>query len=244
LANQTAAWNRADLHLHTTYSDGSAAPAELLAHAARNDLRVIAVTDHDEIEGAFEAHKLGPQFGVDVIIGEEVSTAHGHLLGLFLHTRIPPGLDARETVARIHEQGGLAIAPHPFDASVPSLGRRLGAAGLQALPLDGIEVFNASIFWPWRAANRMAQSLAETMNLAQIGGSDAHALCAVDSGRTWFRGQRAADVFTAIRQGATRADGNYLTRSNHLRQVADMVRSMGVGSFTRWVMQGAEPASA
>ncbi|MCX6017112.1 MAG: CehA/McbA family metallohydrolase [Chloroflexi bacterium] len=243
--NTTKVWNFADLHLHTTYSDGGATVIEVLEHAMRNtNLRAVAVTDHDEIEGAFEAQRLAPHFGIDVIVGEEISTAHGHLLGLFLQKRIPPKLSAFETIVRIHEQGGLAIAPHPFDASVPSLGCRLGAVNLCALPFDGIEVFNASIFWPWRAANRTAQNLAMSMGMAQIGGSDAHSLCAVGSGRTAFRGSRASDVFDAIRTRTVWADGVYLSRRKHARQVVDMMRSMGVGAFARWVVHVALPAGA
>ena len=233
-------WNVADLHLHTTYSDGSCTPIELLEHAAQLGLRVIAVTDHDEIEGAFEARKLASSFGVEVVIGEEISTAHGHLLGLFLHRHIPPGMSAEETVARIHEQGGLAIAPHPFDASVPSVGRRLTSESLQSMAFDGIEVFNAGIFWPWRVSNHTAQRLAETMQAAQIGGSDAHALCAVGSGRTWFRGHHADDLFAAIRNRNTRAEGAYLTSNTHVRQTIEVIRSMGIGSFTRWVIRAAK----
>jgi len=238
LSQATSAWSQADLHLHTTYSDGSATPAELLEFvAARRTLRVVAVTDHDEIEGACEAHRLAQRYGVDVIIGEEVSTTHGHMLGLFLRERIPPGLDAFETAARIHEQGGLALAPHPFDPSVPSLGIRLDAEDLHALPLDGVETFNASIFLPWRAANDQARRFAGRRELAQIGGSDAHALCAVGTGRTWFRGAHADDVYAAIRSTGTRTSGNYLSNGGHARQIFDMVRNMGLGPFTRHVMQ-------
>jgi predicted metal-dependent phosphoesterase TrpH len=84
---------------------------------------VIATTDHDSIAGAKEAARLARQFGIDVIIGEEVSTADGHLLALFIDAFLPPRRPAAETIAAIHTQGGLAIAPHPFDRSVPSLGR-------------------------------------------------------------------------------------------------------------------------
>jgi len=210
-----------------------------LEHAANLGLRAVAVTDHDEIEGAIEAQKLASRFGIEVIVGEEISTVHGHLLGLFLHRCIPPGMSASETVARIHEQGGLAIAAHPFDASVPSLGRRLTSESLRSMAFDGIEVFNAGIFWPWQASNRTAQRLAETMCTAQIGGSDAHALCAVGSGRTWFRGRHVEDLFAAIRSRSTRAEGTYLNRNAHVRHTVDVIRSMGIGSFTRWVIKTA-----
>src|SRR5262249_43221368 len=113
--------SKADLHIHTTHSDGAATVPELLEHVAQfSDIRVIAITDHDSIAGARQAAQLARQFDVEVIVGEEVSTAEGHLLALFIDAFLPPGRPAAETIAAIHAQGGLAIAPHPFDRSVPS----------------------------------------------------------------------------------------------------------------------------
>jgi predicted metal-dependent phosphoesterase TrpH len=80
---------------------------ELLEYvAARTDLRLIAVTDHDSITGACQAARLAREFGVEVVIGEEVSTADGHLLALFVDTFLPPGRSAAETIAAIHAQVG------------------------------------------------------------------------------------------------------------------------------------------
>jgi predicted metal-dependent phosphoesterase TrpH len=106
----------ADLHIHTHFSDGADSPRDVLRWAERKRLDVIAITDHDTIEGARVAAQLARESrsNPDVIIGEEVSSADGHILGLFLTERVPPGLSAEETVAAIHEQGGLAVAAHPF----------------------------------------------------------------------------------------------------------------------------------
>src|SRR4029450_10551158 len=81
-----------------------------------------------------------PELGVDVVVGEEISTLNGHLLGLFLEELVPPGLTALETIARIHDQGGLAVAAHPFhplrgvDRGQYSVGRLI-----PDLPLDASE---------------------------------------------------------------------------------------------------------
>src|SRR5205085_7862326 len=167
--------SKADLHIHTVHSDGAATVPELLTHVAANtDLRLIAVTDHDSIAGARQAAQLAPQFGVEVIIGEEVSTADGHLLALFIDSFLPPERPAAETIAAIHAQGGLAIAPHPFDRSVPSL----GCAGLDqsGWDFDAIEGFNAGVVWWQRGSNRTAQRAATQMGFPLLGGSDSHAL--------------------------------------------------------------------
>src|SRR6478672_7775743 len=175
--------SKADLHIHTTASDGTASVPELLEYVARmTDLRVIAITDHDSIAGAQEATRLARQFGIDVIVGEEVSTADGHLLALFIDTFLPPLRPAAETIAAIHAQGGLAITPHPFDRSVPSLGR----GGLQhaGWDFDAIEGFNAGVIWSQRGCNRAAQRAAATMGLPTIGNSDAHTLATTGLGYT------------------------------------------------------------
>jgi predicted metal-dependent phosphoesterase TrpH len=148
--------SKADLHMHTSWSDGAASVPELLAHvAATADLRLIAITNHDSITGARQAVQIARSFGVEVTVGEEVSTAEGHLLALFIDTFLPPGRPAAETIAAIHAQGGLAIAPHPFDRSVPSLSS--AHRWLSDWPLDAIEGFNAGVIWSQRESNRMAQ---------------------------------------------------------------------------------------
>jgi predicted metal-dependent phosphoesterase TrpH len=195
---------KADLHIHTTYSDGTASVREVLAHvAAGTDLRLIAITDHDAITGALEAWRLAPQYGLEVVVGEEVSTAEGHLLALFVDTFLPPGRPAAETIAAVHAQGGLCIAPHPFDDGVPSLGR----AGLRERyasgewPLDGIEGLNAAVMWPRRDCNRVARLCAEDLRLPVTGGSDSHSLPTIGLGYTLFEGNSAADLDRALRAG-------------------------------------------
>jgi predicted metal-dependent phosphoesterase TrpH len=200
--------SKADLHIHTTASDGAATVPELLDHvAATSDLRVIAITDHDSIAGALQAVPLAPQFGLEVIVGEEVSTAEGHLLALFIDTALPPGRPAAETIAAIHAQGGLAIAPHPFDRSVPSLGRT-GLAH-DGWDFDAIEGFNAGVIWWQRGSNRTAQQVATRMRLPLVGGSDAHALATTGLGYTLFPGTSANDLYRAIQAQQTGWGGQY-----------------------------------
>jgi predicted metal-dependent phosphoesterase TrpH len=194
---------------------------ELLEYVARaTDLRVIAITDHDSIAGAKEAARLARQFGIDVIMGEEVSTADGHMLALFIDTFLPPQRPAAETIAAIHAQGGLAIAPHPFDRSVPSLGRiGLTRAGWD---FDAVEGFNAGVIWSQRGCNGAAQRAAAAMELPVIGSSDAHTLATVGMGYTLFPGKNANDVYRAIRSGQVEWGGRYWGT----RQYLDMGRRL------------------
>ena len=139
----------ADIHLHTTHSDGTATVAQMLERAAEARVQVVAVTDHDTVAGALEARRMASQFGVDVIVGEEISTQEGHLLALFIDSYIAPRQSAATTIAAVHAQGGLCIAPHPYDWAVVSLGRYgLRERCATDWPFDAIEVFNASLAWP------------------------------------------------------------------------------------------------
>src|SRR5262249_53765562 len=107
---------RADLHVHSLYSDGGQMP-EVIVRAASGRLDVVAITDHDTVAGAVRARDYArehPELGVDVVVGEEISTLNGHLLAFYLSERVPPGLTARETIELVHAQGGLAVAAHPF----------------------------------------------------------------------------------------------------------------------------------
>ena len=147
---RTSTYGRGDLHVHTLWSDGAQRP-EAILEAASGRVDVVAITDHDEIRGALRAREWArehPELGVDVVVGEEISTLNGHLLGLFLEECVPPGLSALETIGEIHAQGGLAVAAHPFH---PLRGVSRGhvsiARMIRDLPLDAIEaVNNAGVF--------------------------------------------------------------------------------------------------
>ncbi|HMV28934.1 MAG TPA: PHP domain-containing protein, partial [Anaerolineales bacterium] len=105
----------ADLHLHTIYSyDGTATVPAVLRRAKEIGLNVIAITDHDEIAGALEGVKLASHYGVEVISGSEITTAEGDLLALNIREKIQPGLSLIETLLRVNEQGGVAVAAHPM----------------------------------------------------------------------------------------------------------------------------------
>ncbi len=104
---------RADFHSHSNYSrDSVIGPQAFIDRCVRKGVNCIAVTDHNEIEGAFVIEKLAP---FKVIIGEEVKTSEGEIIGLFLKELVPRDLSPEETIGAIHEQGGLAVIPHPYD---------------------------------------------------------------------------------------------------------------------------------
>jgi predicted metal-dependent phosphoesterase TrpH len=198
---------RADLHMHTTFSDGWPEPRELVEHARSTGLDVIAITDHDTIEGALRAaeHAAGRR-GLEVVVGEEVSSRDGHIVGLFLERRIRPGMSAAATVHAIHDQGGLAVAVHPFwRTQRRSRGGPVHGVGWLAaeLDFDAVEVENATP--GFYLFNQLARRLHAGLGSAEVGGSDAHILDAVGRAYTEFAGKTGRTLRTAIESGSTLA---------------------------------------
>jgi predicted metal-dependent phosphoesterase TrpH len=162
---------RVDCHLHTVHSGDAVTTVERLAARVREErLDVVCVTDHHTLAGAHEA--LAREIGARVVVGEEIRTHAGEIIGLFLTERVPYVLPLENAAGRVRAQGGLVYAPHPFDASRTSL----GAEGLERLramgALDVVEVFNAKI--AEEEDNRRAARFAAEHDLPQAAGSDAH----------------------------------------------------------------------
>jgi hypothetical protein len=169
-----------DLHTHSRASfDSLSRPEAMVERASRLGYTHLAITDHERIDGALRAleHAAGPGGALQVIVGEEVRSRDGDLLGLFLERAVPPGLSAVETSAAIREQGGLVGLPHPFDGWRASGGSRSEGrrADLDALAaaIDFVEVHNARAY---RDANPRAASFAAEQALPGVASSDAHTL--------------------------------------------------------------------
>ena len=161
-----------DLHMHTDHSNDCATPVDVLLATARDvGLGAIAVTDHNEISGAHDAAAKAAEYGIKVIVGEEVKTAdQGEVIGLFINEKIPRGMTLDETIAEIRRQGGLVYVPHPFDRlhSVPDYEHMLAIVS----DIDAIEVFNPRIAIP--AFNEEAVRFASKYRIVGGAGTDAH----------------------------------------------------------------------
>ena len=161
---------RADLHVHTCYSKDSTSPVEeIIRHCIKIGINCLAITDHDTISGALEVKRTAP---FTVIIGEEVLTNCGEIIGLFLSEEIPSHLSPEETVAQIKAQGGLVCIPHPFDRFRPH--SRLRHHALESImgDIDLIEVFNSRTLL--QKDSKRALRLAQDRGLPGTVGSDAH----------------------------------------------------------------------
>jgi hypothetical protein len=199
----------ADLHIHTIYSyDGTATVSSVLRRAKEIGLDVIAITDHDEIAGVQEAMTLASHYGVEVIPGCEITTAEGDLLAYYIREKIKPGLSLIETLLRVRDQGGVAIAAHPMAGGMGmkslkpySILRALKHKGLRKT-LIGIEAYNGTSID--RMSNRYAQLFANGVKLAQTGNSDAHVIDTIGFGATEFDGTSAAELMKALYARTTR----------------------------------------
>ena len=200
----------ADLHIHTHYSfDGTASVARVLAAAQKAGLDLIAITDHDVIEGALEAEALAPQYGIAVIPGIEVTTAEGDLLVYNVRQALPAKKSLLHTLRLAAEMGGVAVAAHPLSSGwgMNSVSHYSVIAALRdevaARTLIGIETYNATALD--QKANLAAAKLANHTGLACFGNSDSHTTGTIGAGRTVFAGHGWAGLLASAKARQTMA---------------------------------------
>ena len=232
MTDQLVQRGRADLHIHTVASDGTATVTAILDHVERHtDLDLIAISDHERIDAAVAARAIAADQGlrVEVIVGEEVTTLGGHLLAIFIDRPIRPYRSLRASIASIHDAGGLAIPAHPL---VPYplcaqgwMLRRLLDDPDPAVRPDGLETFNPTTLGrPWHAR---VTRFADEFGLARVGSSDAHALEAIGSGWTTFPGRDAADLRRAIEARTTEHGGTFHPTIGQLGTFGNQMRKRG-----------------
>jgi predicted metal-dependent phosphoesterase TrpH len=222
---------RADLHIHTLASDGTAGIVEVLDHvAALGELDVIAITDHERIDAALVGRAMARDRGLrfEVVVGEEVTTLGGHLLALWIERPVKPFRSLRTTIAEIHDQGGLAVpahplVPYPLCAQGFAL-RRLLDDEPRHRP-DALEAFNPTSLG--RPFHDRVVRFAEVHGLPGIGSSDAHALAAIGAGWTSFPGRTAGELRTAIVEGSTHFHGSFHATAAQLATFRDQLRKYG-----------------
>jgi predicted metal-dependent phosphoesterase TrpH len=226
----------ADVHMHTTYSDGTGSVEDVLRFVETyTPLEVIAITDHDTIEGALYARDLAArrEYPFEVIVGEEISTREGHMLALFLEKAVPPDLSIERSIELVHAQGGLAIIAHPFNRVFRHSVQRKVMNRLLRQPEvhpDGIETLNGS--FAGIGSSRIAMTLARTVyHWAETGSSDAHTTTAVGCARTIFPGHTAADFRRAVELRQTAPQGRFWQAREYVAFVSHRMVYGGGATF-------------
>lgn len=194
---------KADLHVHTIYSNDSViTPKALVYYAKKRGLNAVAVTDHNKIEGALNIAKKSD---ILIIPGIEVSSLKGHVVGLNINEGIPKSLSVEETVDRIHEAGGIAVACHPFALFKGSIGNNISTN------FDAIETINASSF-PFGRTTRKANKLADKLKLPKVAGTDAHYPPVIGQAYTIIESEaKVDDIIKAIQRGQCEPVGSSIS---------------------------------
>jgi predicted metal-dependent phosphoesterase TrpH len=215
---------KADLHVHSTHSDdGKQTVDELVKRCVELGIGAVAITDHNTM-GAHQDAERHAASKLIIVPATEVTTADGHILALGVTGVIPRGFGVAETLTKIHEAGGIAIAPHPY-----RMWSGLGEDNIRENRFDAIEVKNGR---SKRRANTKAERLASSLGLPGVGGSDAHDVSSIgrvytevpDRCRTWN------DIIEAIRSGNCSAVGEHLSPSSSLGH--------GARTFSDWFRRG------
>ncbi|BDH78670.1 MAG TPA: PHP domain-containing protein [Methanothermobacter sp.] len=193
-----------DPHIHSIYSgDAKGTPRQIIKRAILVGLDAIAITDHDTMQGSKVAKKEVKDFKSIIIVpGMEISTSKGHILALGVQEEIKKGVTPQEAVDRIHEQGAIAIVPHPFVRYRKGL-----FVNIQDLKVDAIETLNSRYILGY--SNWKAKKFAKKRNLPMIGASDAHFVTAIGSCYTQVDSEpNPDDILSAIKKGKTKPHGS------------------------------------
>ncbi len=221
---------RAELHSHSSLSHDGRDPIELiLGQAAAVGLDALAITDHDAVAASTDAAAKASKYGLIGVPGIEVSSQAGHILGVGVSEMIPKGQSFEDTVDLIHDAGGIAILPHPFQKSRHGVGPNVQPDALAKA--DAIEVYNSRLLTG--RGNRQARRFAETYSMPMTAGSDAHisemigqAVTAIDTDDRSVSG-----IVDAIRAGRTSIEGNRTPWRISLRQAAGGAKRRIISRF-------------
>jgi predicted metal-dependent phosphoesterase TrpH len=207
---------------------------ELLDYVEEHtDLDVLAITDHDDIAGSWQAREIwaNGRYRFDFIVGIEVTAIEGHLLALFVEEPVPNLCPVEKVLEEVHQQGGVCVVPHPMSWLTRSLDRgsllRIADMSRDGIHFDGIETANQSP--AARLGLRRATDLnRERLNLAEVGGSDAHFLTVIGSAYTEFEGKTAEDLRESILARTTRG----------VNGLHPTIREIGLGQVLRQSFRG------
>ncbi len=210
-----------DLHCHTLYSyDAASSPERMIKQAIEMGLDGVAITDHENTKGWKETLEIGKKMNFIVVLGEEIKTNKGDVLGLFMKEQIDGyKKDPRWVMEEIKKQGGLVIIPHPFHGSEEFKDDITKYLDL----IDGIEVFNGRK--PSSSPDKKAYEFAQKHNLAMTGGSDSHYYKGIGYAYTQCEAKTIEELKDCILQRKTSVEGK---KSPLIYIVTPLLTKMGL----------------
>ncbi len=217
---------RIDLHVHTRYSeDCNTTLDEVVKFSKRKGLDGVAVTDHGTVEGAIKLLERD-DLGITVIPGLEIGTRDGHVIGLNIEQPVEQNMSVKETVEKIHEAGGIAVAPHP--SAIYKNGIGLGEKILSS-SFDAVEVVNASVV-PFSLLTYFNRRFVKRMNLAATAGSDSHLPETIGLAYTIIENSgndsNIETIIACIRKGSTIAVGKGIPCRYRLKKIMQKRRDV------------------
>lgn len=197
-----------DMHVHTVHSDGDGTVRELVKQAIKTGLSGFAITDHDTVKAHKQIRRIK---GLIVIPGQEISTSEGHVLGYLINEAIPKGLSVEETIRKIKEQGGIAVAAHPYAP-------RLGVKNFKNYGFHAYEEHNT-----YSSYDYTTKKILETRtSLPRTAGSDAHITRMLGSAYVESpKVNSAEELVRQILRNKTTTHANYLSIKEHVRMIKE-----------------------
>jgi predicted metal-dependent phosphoesterase TrpH len=215
-----------DIHIHSSHSnDGSVSPKEILRYAKKIGLQGIAVADHNDLSGSL---KLAKDFSdakdFVVIPAMEVSSSEGHIIALGIGETVPRDLSPKETIEKVTDLGGLAVASHPY-----RFWSGLGPENVRSAGFEAIEVINSRSL---KKENRRSHALAKELGCGRTGGSDSHSLEHIGKAYTVFDNPTwdVEGILEEIRGGRTKGEGTYRNPGETPRYV--------ISCDSKWLKRG------
>jgi predicted metal-dependent phosphoesterase TrpH len=205
-----------DLHVHTNCSpDSLITPEELIFYAKKRGLNGVAVVDHERFDGALKIAKMTDLL---IIPGMEIESFDGHIVGLNIREIVPKKLSADETIDKIHEAGGIAVACHPVAFFKGGVGKHTNSK------FDAVEVINSSAI-PFKYSMKHSQALASRLGVGRVAGSDAHYAPEIGYAYTVVNAELETEkIISAIRKGSCQPFGMAIPLTMRLKKEALTLR--------------------